>query len=505
MTAKYNIYRIKKELEKSLVDRVTSDFVGLKLISEKDIDGFRLRFFFSTKPDEVDIWWIKVYGDFFANIENKPKNQLFFGLLLISNEKTCYAVSLGKTHFYLKDYCDLDFGLELAQRIADEKDFRIKNSKFYKSLKSKTITTYQKGTMLEYDSGESMHYLRAKTIDSLAWGKVASFGSSAQLALSVTPLDLPEIIKRIEHELSNEPRFEIPKADEIRDKQKIEELDKRLAKAITTTAEKSNLSIDEFSVSGVDFIFSDRNEHKLFVKGDSESQEEVGEISIEKLVRFVKVNGINLEKDLNSIFIYMHNEYGKGHSQSVKTVLDYIDERERYCLIDGKWHQFNQSYLKFLEAQVDIIPLDEYNSKWDISGEMKEDDFNKARVKDGFTNLDKELTTLDGKYRWEKMDLYKDSTLYFVKKGVPQKLGYVIDQAINTVKILQQHDKGMIIENKEIPVKTICLWMIFERKSQIEKLSELNSIIFHMKLVEWKKIIDNAGYKPLIKINYLAQ
>ncbi|MCZ2248198.1 MAG: TIGR04141 family sporadically distributed protein [Bacteroidia bacterium] len=503
MTSKYNIYRLKKELEKPLVDKLTSDSVGLKIISEKEVDGFRLRFFFSTKPDEVDIWWTKVYGDFFEDIEKKPKNQLYFGLLLISNKEICYAISLGKTHFYLKDFCDPDFGLELAQRIADETDSRIKNSKFYKSLKSKTITTYQKGSMLNYDSGESMHYLRAKTIDSLLWGKVASFGGSVQLALPITPLDLPEVIKRIESELSNTPRFEIPKADVIRDEQKIEELDKKLAKAIITTRDVSNLSIDEFSVSGVDFVFLDRNNHKLFVKGDQEAQEEVGEISIEKLVRFAQINNINLEKDLNSIYVYMHNEYGRGHSQPVKTVLDYIDEQERYCLIDGKWHKFNQSYLKFLTTQVDTIPF-EYNSEWNISGKLDESDFNKARVKDGFSNLDKELTTLDGKYRWEKMDLYKDDTLYFVKKGVPQKLGYVIDQAINTVKLLQQHDNGMIVDGENLPVKTICLWLIFERKTPIEKLSELNSIIFHMKLVDWKKTVDNAGYKPLIKLNYLA-
>jgi uncharacterized protein (TIGR04141 family) len=504
MNAKYNIYRLKKELEQSLIDKLTSESVGLQMMDEKEVDGFRLRFFFSTKPDEVEIWWINVYADFFTNNENKPKNQLYFGLLLISNEELSYAISLGKTHFYLKDFCDPDFGLELAQRIADEKDFRIKNSKFYKSLKSKTITTYQKGSMLDYDSGESMHYLRAKTIDSELWGKVASFGSSAQLALSISPLKLPEVIKRIESELSNAARFEIPKADEIRDNKKIAELDKKLARAIATSGEVSNLSVDEVSVSGVDFVFSDRNNYKLFVKGNSETQDEVDEISIEKLVRFAKINGINLETDLNSIYVYMYNEYGRGHSQPVKAVLDYIDERERYCLIDGKWHKFNQSYLKFLATQVDTIPCDEYNSDWNISGEMEEGDFNKARLNDGFLNLDKELTTLDGKYRWEKMDLYKDGTLYFVKIGVPQKLGYVIDQAINTVKLLQQHDNGMIVDETELPVKTICLWIIFKRKSKIQKLSELNSIIFHMKLVDWKKTVDNAGYQPLIKINYAS-
>ena len=258
MSAKYNIYRIKKELETPLITKVTSETVGLKLAGKKEIDDFHLRFYFSTKPDEVDIWWINVYSEFLGETEEKPKNQLYFGLLLISNQDLCYAVSLGKTHFYLKEFCDTDFGLEFAQRVADEKDFRMKNSKFYNSLKSKTITMYQKGSMLDYDSGESMHYLKAKTINEQLWGKIGSFGNSAQFTLPITPSELPSVIRNIEAELSNPPRFDIPKADEIRDTQKIEELDKKLARAIMASADSSNLNVDELMISGVDFIFSDR-------------------------------------------------------------------------------------------------------------------------------------------------------------------------------------------------------------------------------------------------------
>ncbi len=502
MSAKYNIYRIKKELEQELIAKVTSDSVGLDLVREKEVDNFRLSFYFSTKPDEVEIWWINVYSDFFGETEKKSKNKLYFGLLLISNQELCYAISLGKTHFYLKDYCDTDFGLELAQRIADEKDFRIKNSKFYNSLKSKTITMYQKGSMLEYDSGESMHYLKAKTIDEQLWGKVASFGNSAQFTLPIAPVELPAIIRNIENELANPVRFEIPKADEIRDTQKIQELDKKLAQAIMASVDSSTLNIDELIVSGVDFVFSDRNEHKLFVKGNSDIQGEVGEITIQKLVHFVKENEIDLSQNLNDIWIYLHNEFGRGHSQPVKTVLDYIEERERFCLINGKWHKFNQSYLKFLMTQVDSISY-EYNHQWDVTVGTKEGNFNTARVSEDYINLDKKLTTLDGKYSWEKMDLYKDGTLYFVKIGVPQKLGYVIDQAVNTVKILQQHDNILIIDNQERQVKKICLWIIVDRKTKIQKLSEFDSMIFHMKLIDWKKAVDNAGYIPVIRLNYV--
>ena len=55
----------------------------------------------------------------------------------------------------------------------------------------------------------------------------------------------------------------------------------------------------------------------------------------------------------------------------------------------------------------------------------------------------------------EKMDLYKEGTLYFVKKGNPQKLNYVIDQALNTLKLLKNNE--FIIEENgvEMEVKLV--------------------------------------------------
>jgi len=500
---KYNIYRLRKELKDVLIKKLTSDSVGLQKSVEKEINGYKLVFFFSTKPDKVEIWWTTVYKDFLDEDE-KPKNRIYFAVLLIFDDEKFYAVSLGKSHFYLKSFCDPDFGLDLAQRIADENDFRVKNSKFYKSMKSKTITTYQPGNRIDYDSGESMHYLRAKTIDPLLWGKIASFGNSAQLELSILPMELPALIEQIENELKKPARFEMPKADIVRDNNKIKEMDKKLARAIMASSSYSNISVDEFSVSGVDFIFSDRNNHSLYFTEQSTDKEIVGELSIEKLAKFARNRNINLEENINKIYVFIYNEYGRGHGQPIKTLLDFVDEKERYCLLDGQWHIFNQSYLKYLVAEVDRLNFS-YNALFDINDKDNEDAFNKAReANDGYINLDKSLTTLDGKYKWEKMDLYRDKTLYFVKIGTPQKLAYVVDQSVTTVRILQQHESGLDVNGKACNVKKICLWLILDRKTQIQKLSDINSIIFHMKLVDWKKSVTNAGYEPEVRVNYVV-
>jgi len=159
--AKFNLYKINIDQKENLVKKIES--VGLKKIGNKTIDGFILDFYFSNEPEPIPIWWTEVYNDFFGELE-KPQNKIYFATLLVYNSQIVYAVSLGKSHFYLTHFCDSDFGLNLAERIADDANPKIKNSKFYKSRKNKIITTYQEGSGIDFDSGESIHYLRAKQL-----------------------------------------------------------------------------------------------------------------------------------------------------------------------------------------------------------------------------------------------------------------------------------------------------------------------------------------------------
>lgn len=496
---KYNLYRINQDQKQNLLTKLK--LVDLEQISEKQIDDFNFKFYFSKKPDEIDIWWVNIFDEFLAGLQ-QPKNLMYFGVLLISNDAFCYAVSLGKSHFYLRQFCDTDFGLDLAARIIDENNLKIKNTKLYKSRKSKTITAYQRGSEISFDSGESMHYLKAKTINSSKWGETASFGSSVQFNLSKNPSDLTDFIRQIEEELKQPPRLEFPKTYIVKDVKIINELDNRLANAIIKSCDNTGINVEEFSVLGIDFVFSDKSEYSLYFKRKFNEKKGLEELSLAELVKFVKEKNIDLSQKINEVYVYTHNEFGRNYSQQLKFYLDFIDEQERYCLIDGKWHKFNQSYLKYLKIEVDSIKFI-YEQEFDISSSITEDFFNRARHQnDGYINCDKVLENLNA-YKVEKMDLYKDETLFFVKIGEPQKLSYVIDQSINTVKILQNNVSKIEIDEKELAVKNICLWIVFKRKNKISHLSDVNSIIFHMKLVDWKKTVKDAGFLPLIKVNYV--
>jgi uncharacterized protein (TIGR04141 family) len=493
--AKFNLYKINFNQQNELVKKLQS--VGLTQIGSKKIDGFSLDFYFSKEPDAIDIWWTDVYKDFFGEID-KPKNKVYFATLLIYNSDVVYAISLGKSHFYLNHFCDSDFGLNLAERIADETNAKIKNSKFYKSRKNKIITTYQRSSGIDFDSGESLHYLQANTIDKDIWGNTACFGHSVQFSVDIELEELPDFIKKIEETLNQQSRLKLPKVVLVQDEETQNKLDNLLANVLAGSSQSSMVQESDITLSGVDFIFSGQYEYSFYVKGDRNSHYNVGELTLDNLRKFILEKKINLETQLNDVKVKVHNEYGRNYSLSLKEILDFVDENNLYCLIDGKWHQFNKSYIDFLKEEVDSIDFKEQEEVIDKT----EQEFNKRKGKEGFINCDRLNETLYNKYKVEKVDLYKDKILYFVKFGTSQKMNYVVDQAINTVKLLQNNQSKIQINNEEKDVETICLWLIFNRKQKIRKLSELKSLIFHMKLADWKRLVQNARYKPLIYVSY---
>jgi len=500
-----------KAKEASLLEKLQA--VGLSRSGQKTLDGFNLSLYLSQEPEAIDIWWTDLYADYLGTNE-KPKNRAYFAVFLISNPSLLYAISMGKSHFYLKDFCDGDFGINLAERIADKDHLKLKNSKLFGGKKSKTIISYQENSKFEYDSGESIHYVKAKTTDIEKWGEVASFGNSVQLHRDITPDDLPGLVKLIEEELRKEPKIILPRASSISDEAKITELDQKLAQEILSST-NAGLQPSEATVSGVDFIFLDKNQYRFIF--DRQRHDIEGELNLTALREFINQQSIDLSININGIKVKVSDEHNKGYTKPLKYFLDYVDD-ERHFLLDGKWHVFNQNYIEFLQKQIDErITLEKPNINFSNSAftqwrnALSDEDrtshgyaeyyFNDLQERDGYKNLDRHIDTLQ-QYKIEKLDLYKDNTAYFVKIGTPQKLGYVIDQAVATISVLQSQTSTIQIDGQDIKPKNICLWLVFDRQTEIAKISEIKSLIFMMKLAEWQRQCANAVYNPVVRVGY---
>ncbi|HCC84258.1 MAG TPA: hypothetical protein DEP87_01060 [Candidatus Pacebacteria bacterium] len=347
-TNKYNLYRIGKDNEGDLVAKLVSS--GLTPQNTITANDWTLVFYLSESPSPVDIWWMDQYSDF-INESGRYKNTSYFGVLIISNQKLCYAVSLGKSHFYLKDFCDNDFGINLAERIADENNLKLKNSKLYGGQKNKTITSYQNNSDIEFDSGESIHYIKAKSIEKAKWGETVSFGNSAQFHVEIPPIQLPSLIVSIETVLLEPAKIKIPRSVVITDKSLIKQLDEKLILALSEDSSTS-IQVQETALSGIDFIFVDKNTFKIYIRGVG-LKKVTKELTIKDLKDFVSENNIDLNSDLEKIKVRASNDSESGFTKPLKYFLDYVDEEDNYFLMDGIWHEFNQNYIEFLKTQVD--------------------------------------------------------------------------------------------------------------------------------------------------------
>ncbi len=502
MANKYNLYKIPEDNKLALLESLEAK--GFEQTNQSEnINGFQMDFYLGPQIISVPKWAI-LYQAFIPD-PSEIRNRMPSGVLLIHNSSICYAVALGMAFHTIQKHCAKDFGLELAERIADEANLKEKASKHFQSLRSKTITSYQQNNPFSFESGESIRFIKARSINKDEWGNSVEFAISAQFNLPHDPSFLPSLIQNIESVLISEPLFVLPRTEKVTDQIKITELDSRIAQLLVSN-NSASINFEDFGISGVDFVFHHSNQFSAYLKNQKSSTiRPLEELSLENLKGYVQDQGFNPILEFGNIRISAE-EGDRSSSYKIRQLLDYVDD-ENYCLIDGDWHRFNRSYITYLETIVDSIDW-EHLSEYDFPSGSIEDNLLSRCVYDGYYSFhgkqhSSQFENKMTRYKVEKMDLYNDRTMFFVKKGGPQKLNYVIDQAINTVRLLQSLSTGINIGGSYIKIKRVCVWIMVPRVTDIQNLSDFNSLIFLMKLADFKRVVQDAGFQPLVRVNYI--
>ncbi|MEO5684774.1 MAG: DUF6119 family protein [Chitinophagaceae bacterium] len=486
---------------------------GLTLTKSKTISGYSFSFYFSRKDPQSPVKWMDLYKDFLPDEEERFNRVYFASLLIETKLPHSYAISLGNAHFYIAKYADSDFGLDLAERIATQ-EIKEKYTKYFFNNKNQSVIKYRDENDIEdSESGEYFQHIKSATIPtaSWSWGKTASFGNSVILKLPLTPDKLYKLIKKVEQELVNPVRVNIPRVKKIKDKDEIEELEKLLARALN--GDTTDSLFKNVVISSKDFLLDDTATYSIYVSGNKGESHNLTEFDIDSIREYCNVNEIDLGAQLNDLRITIKPENEKPRNEPLRNYIDFISDSYE-CLIEGKWHRFNQSYLQHLDELIDKIKIETYNESYNINkaefdaylkknpDSYVEKHFNELREGDGFINKDRFFLKLEKRYTIELLDLYKDKCIYFVKVGIPQKLSYVIDQAINTLQLLKNNKAKIIIDSSSIRPKRICLWMILDRKTKISKLSEFDSLIFKWKMAEWVRLAKSLKIEPVVAFNY---
>ena len=255
----YNIYKLKFDEYESLLVKISS--VGLVEQKTQIYDNYEMTFYFSENVEGNDVWWHETYKEFLNSQDKSPKNIFHFGLLICKNEdnpKELYAISLGKSHFYLAKFIEANFGIALAVRMGDEKTTILKKSRYFTGTKRHEVSSYENFNINSYESGESVEHLKIKASNHDVWGeKNIIFADSIQLNVNKSPSELAQILNDISDTLSNEEVIKLPKLEPVTDINIISKLD---SKTLDLLIQNASIGIEEMSVSGVNISFR-FNEH----------------------------------------------------------------------------------------------------------------------------------------------------------------------------------------------------------------------------------------------------
>lgn len=493
---KLNVFKIPKNRVKDLKEKFKTPSLGLKVVNSQTIGKYQTDFYFSKDVKSIPIPWVETYIEFFEH--PKPANTVYFACYIWESDEFCFALSYGKCHFYLRQFCDNDFGTHIAKRIANEKDIRQKSSKKFAGKKKKEIKSYTKNSQLDIESGESVDYLQASiTKDQVInFGKSGKFGSSVLLSLDIEKDKLLDFFKDLVIAINLPENFPLPRTTIINDTPQSKKYEEDLITKIITDSDDTDFTSNTHDLFGVDFVFSGHEKYKFSHRGHESDY--LDDLSIDSLKQYVKKQSIPRE-EIMAIKVVVEKEDSKSYIKQIKDSLDYIVDGQNVILSQGRWMEFNEDYLDQLNEYIDSIDLEPVeNELSEIIG--IEGDFNVSLKKYGYEVADKNFSKIKIKSGTpvEAWDAKKDDTVYALKFGTTQKLGYVCDQANNTLELISKKANTKKLDKD---FKSYCVWFGIDNKNLPIKMSQINSIILKQKIESWARKCLEFGITPKIKLS----
>lgn len=477
--------------------RAKLESTGMSILKAVQQDGWVGDFYYSPDENPKESSWVAPYRTYFADLPI-PETHSPFAVFLFSKDERAYALSYGKSHFYVRPYCDYDFGVELAKRIAQADDTRLTASKRFSGRQRKTIRSYSNETRLSVESGESVDYVQAAILDDLSetFGSVGKFGTSAQLTLDISADDIGTLLTQIDFQLENEPRFSMPRTTLITDDLEVARLDQHLLDQLQDEPGTTAFTQNSYDLYGVDFVFGSTGHYTM--KYARRSQD-VDQLTILELKKFIAAHDIPRDRILD-IKIVHHQDDGPTYANELKRDLDFIADDERVVLTGGRWMVFNQDYLDFLDEYLRTIQVEPTEPSL-LETTLTEGDFNcsPGLAQAGYELADKDFSIFKTRSKTpiEAWDLKRGKTVYAVKFGTAQKLGYVCDQAMTVLELLR--NKAGV---REIPeFDSYCLWLGYRGQQLPDSIADTGSIILKQKVEAWARATEALGLTPLLKLS----
>lgn len=289
---KLNIFRIPTAEVGPLKARLVD--AKLTVIKEVEQRNWQGSFYYSEEPAPTSIPWAKTFAAYFPD-RARPTNRNYFAAFVFEKDDECFALSYGKSHFYIRPYCDHDFGIELAKRIADESEIRQTAGKRFAGKRTKDIKSYGPQTPLIVEGGESVDFIQASIIQAQCstYGKSGRFGASAQVTPDVQLDDLGAFFDAVVDELNRDARFTLPRTVVVTGEDEIARLDELLLDELLSPEAVSDFTNNTIDLYGVDFVFPSEGTFTLSLgRGITE---ELDQLTMGHLKEFIATNQIARE------------------------------------------------------------------------------------------------------------------------------------------------------------------------------------------------------------------
>ena len=497
---KLNLFRIQNDL--------ISDFTVA--LEEHDYDpvtdfkenGYSMTLYLYRKSSKNQ-GWIEFYksvltDDEFKKYSENLGSETLAGVYLVEKDDYCYAITHGHAHFIARQYCDKDFGLNLAERIIDPVGLKMKHSQTFTSNSKKDITSYTQRRKVEssFDYGEAFSYVKCKTIDKMKWGETADFGESVRFTsgedFSVTAKTVFKLVDNIREIMDTDVIVKLPRYRVVKNQELTELLNKELIAHFDKYF--TGINVDDYWLTGVSFNFT--NEYKYSLKLRKSELIAINEdLDIETIKKSVSECKEKIDKRYDLLRVQFYDEdnefqFSKKLLELIQVTIDY--NGKYYVLFHGEWVEFSESYVKFIEEQVDNIAFEIKESNG-----LSENDLIAEIVKTGdYIQLHKKNVYI-GKYCIEKADLMDNENVIMIKDQHCQSdLVYLVKQATTSLRLSNSGELGENI----FKGKNICLWMLLKRKT-LRKLSELKSFHLLDALNDFKQEVTEKGLTPIIWIS----
>lgn len=222
---KLNIFKVPAKHAGSLRHALAEK--GLTATAELDQDGWTGEFLFSADPDPSTIPWVKTFAHLIGS--DDYHNLSYCAVILLEKGSSCYAIVFGKAHFYVRPYCDYDFGVELAKRLADEDDISETAARRYQGKQRKDIRSFSDHTRLTVPPGNSVDFLQGRILPTKTedFGASGKFGTSCLLSPDITPDEIGALLTRLETELNETARFKLPRTLVLSDDDEVARYDEK--------------------------------------------------------------------------------------------------------------------------------------------------------------------------------------------------------------------------------------------------------------------------------------